>query len=47
MAQQGEILRAIGITVPAGGLANSADKAVAIAARVGFPLALKARAAEL
>jgi acetate---CoA ligase (ADP-forming) len=42
-----EILRAIGIAVPEGGLAESADEAVAIATRVGFPVALKAQAAEL
>jgi len=42
-----KILAALGITVPAGELARSADAAVAAAERVGYPVAMKAQAAEL
>jgi acyl-CoA synthetase (NDP forming) len=42
-----QILAAAGIRVPAGGLARSPDEAVAVARRVGFPVALKAQAAAL
>lgn len=41
------LLRAIGIQVPSGGLATSVEEAAAIAARVGYPVALKAQAATL
>ncbi len=41
------ILAAAGIRVPAGDVARTADEAVAIASRVGFPIALKAQAANL
>jgi acyl-CoA synthetase (NDP forming) len=41
------ILTAAGIRVPAGDLAHTADEAVSIARRVGFPVALKAQAATL
>jgi hypothetical protein len=41
------ILAAAGIRVPAGDLAHSADEAVSIARRIGFPVALKAQAAAL
>jgi acyl-CoA synthetase (NDP forming) len=40
-------LAALGIAVPPGALARSADEAVAIAARIGFPVALKAQARDL
>ncbi len=42
-----QLLAAIGIAVPAGDLARTVDDAVAIAARVGYPVALKAQAAAL
>ncbi|WP_206366443.1 acetate--CoA ligase family protein [Sphingomonas gei] len=42
-----EFLRAIGVQVPAGGLAGTLDQAVEIAARIGFPVVLKAQAAAL
>jgi len=42
-----EFLRRIGIAVPDGGLAATADIAVAIARRIGFPVVLKAQAAAL
>lgn len=41
------LLRQIGISVPLGELASTADEAGAIAARLGYPVALKAQAAEL
>jgi acetate---CoA ligase (ADP-forming) len=41
------ILAAAGIRVPAGELARSANEAVSVAERVGFPVALKAQAAAL
>jgi acyl-CoA synthetase (NDP forming) len=40
-------LAAAGIRVPDGELARSADEAIAVAKRVGFPVALKAQAAAL
>lgn len=42
-----EIFRAAGIPVPQGGLAKSADEAVAIARKAGLPVAMKAQAAQL
>jgi acyl-CoA synthetase (NDP forming) len=41
------LLAALGIAVPEGGLARDADEAEAIAARVGYPVALKAQAGAL
>ena len=42
-----EVLRYAGIPVPAGALAKSPEEAVAIAERIGFPVALKAQVAAL
>jgi acyl-CoA synthetase (NDP forming) len=42
-----KLLETMGVRVPAGGLARSADEAAAIAAKVGFPVAMKAQAAAL
>ena len=42
-----KVLAAAGLAIPAGDLARSADEAVAIAERVGFPVAMKAQAAKL
>jgi acetate---CoA ligase (ADP-forming) len=42
-----KMLAAAGIRVPAGGLARTPDDAAAIAARVGYPVALKAQSAKL
>ncbi len=42
-----EVLRAIGIPVPAGAVARSLPEARAIAERVGYPVAMKAQAASL
>jgi acyl-CoA synthetase (NDP forming) len=42
-----ELLSAAGIRVPAGELARTADEAVAVAKRIGFPVVLKAQAAAL
>jgi acyl-CoA synthetase (NDP forming) len=42
-----KILAAAGIAVPDGELARTPDDAVAVARRIGFPVALKAQAAEL
>jgi acyl-CoA synthetase (NDP forming) len=42
-----KVLAAAGIRVPAGDLARTADEAVAIAQRIGYPVALKAQAATL
>ena len=42
-----QVLAKIGIAVPEGGLAKSADEAVTIAAKIGYPVALKAQAASL
>lgn len=41
------VLAAAGIRVPAGDLARTLDDALAVAARVGYPVALKAQAAAL
>lgn len=45
--QSKEVLKAVGIPVPAGALARSLDEAQSIAARIGFPVVLKAQAAKL
>jgi acyl-CoA synthetase (NDP forming) len=42
-----QLLRAIGVHTPEGALARSADEAVQIATRIGWPVALKAQAATL
>jgi acyl-CoA synthetase (NDP forming) len=42
-----EVLAAIGVPVPPAGLARSPEEAVEIARRIGFPVALKAQAADL
>jgi acetate---CoA ligase (ADP-forming) len=42
-----KVLDAAGISVPAGDLARTADEAIAIAERVGYPVALKAQATNL
>ncbi len=42
-----KMLAAAGVRVPAGGLARTADEAVAIARRIGFPVVMKAQAARL
>jgi acetate---CoA ligase (ADP-forming) len=42
-----KVLAALGLRVPAGDLAHSADAAVAIAERIGYPVAMKAQAAKL
>lgn len=42
-----QVLAKMGIAVPEGGLAKSADDAVAIASRIGFPVVIKAQAASL
>jgi acyl-CoA synthetase (NDP forming) len=42
-----QLLAAAGIKIPAGGLAKSADEAVEIAKKVGYPVAMKAQAAAL
>ncbi len=42
-----QCLAAAGINVPEGALATSVDEAVAIAERIGFPVAIKAQAATL
>jgi len=42
-----QVLRAAGVRVPEGELARTADKAAAVAKRVGYPVALKAQAAAL
>jgi acyl-CoA synthetase (NDP forming) len=41
------VLAALGIPIPAGGLAGTVDEAQAVASRVGFPVALKAQSARL
>lgn len=41
------VLAALGIPVPAGGMATNLDEARAIARRIGFPVVLKAQAAAL
>jgi acyl-CoA synthetase (NDP forming) len=40
-------LAELGLPTPAGGLARSAEEAVAIAGRIGYPVVLKAQAADL
>jgi acyl-CoA synthetase (NDP forming) len=42
-----KVLAAVGIRVPQGELARTADEAVAVAKRIGYPAALKAQAAAL
>ncbi len=42
-----QVLAAMGISVPAGGLATSVDEAAATAKRIGYPVAMKAQAAAL
>lgn len=42
-----KILAAAGVKIPPGDLARSADEAVAIAKKIGFPVAMKAQAAKL
>lgn len=42
-----QILAEAGVPVPAGGLAKTADEAVAIAARTGYPVVAKAQSADL
>jgi acyl-CoA synthetase (NDP forming) len=42
-----KVLSAAGIRVPDGELARTADEAVAVAKRIGYPIALKAQAASL
>ncbi|HEY0624795.1 acetate--CoA ligase family protein [Sphingomonas sp.] len=42
-----ELLAPVGIPFPAGGFAASAEEAKAVAARVGYPVAIKAQAAAL
>jgi len=42
-----EVLAAIGIRVPGGALAHSADEATAVAGRIGYPVVAKAQAAAL
>ncbi len=41
------ILRSVGIPVPAGDLARSADDAVGIAGRIGYPVAIKIQSADI
>ncbi len=45
--QSKQVLAHIGVPVPKGGMASSAEEAIAIATRIGFPVALKAQAAAL
>jgi acyl-CoA synthetase (NDP forming) len=42
-----KVLAALGVRTPAGELARNADAAVAIADRIGYPVAMKAQAAQL
>jgi acetate---CoA ligase (ADP-forming) len=42
-----KVLAALGLRVPAGGLARSAEEAVGIADRIGYPVVMKAQAAKL
>ncbi|HSW19115.1 MAG TPA: acetate--CoA ligase family protein [Ramlibacter sp.] len=42
-----QVLRALGIRTPEGALAGTADEAVGIAGRIGYPVVLKAQAARL
>jgi acetate---CoA ligase (ADP-forming) len=41
------LLRKAGLTVPDGGLVSTADEAVALAERIGFPVVLKVQSAQL
>ncbi|MEO8778643.1 MAG: acetate--CoA ligase family protein [Rhodanobacter sp.] len=38
------VLQAMGIAIPAGGIAHSVDEAIAVAARIGYPVVVKAQA---
>ena len=40
-------LKSIGLPIPEGGLAKTADEAVSIAAKIGYPVVIKAQASEL
>jgi acyl-CoA synthetase (NDP forming) len=42
-----KVLAAAGVRVPAGDLARTADEAVAVARRIGYPVVLKGQAAAL
>ncbi len=42
-----QVLRALGVSVPAGGLARTEDQAVSIAREIGFPVVAKAQAGAL
>ncbi|MCB1388328.1 MAG: acetate--CoA ligase family protein [Rhodobacteraceae bacterium] len=42
-----DALRALGVAVPQGGMAVTVDEAVAVAARIGYPVVLKAQAGRL
>lgn len=42
-----QALATLGVAVPKGGLATSADEAASVAARIGYPVVLKAQAAAL
>jgi acyl-CoA synthetase (NDP forming) len=42
-----QLLAAAGMKIPSGGLARTADEAVAIAKKIGYPVAMKAQAAAL
>lgn len=42
-----QLLRSLGIAVPLGELAGSEDEAVKVAARIGYPVVLKAQSADL
>lgn len=42
-----QLLRSAGLPTPAGELATSIDQALAVAARIGYPVAMKAQAARL
>ena len=45
--QSKQVLQALGIATPKGALAKTIDEAVAAAAKIGFPVAMKAQAAAL
>jgi acyl-CoA synthetase (NDP forming) len=45
--QSKEVLKAVGIPVPAGALARTLEEAQAIAGQIGYPVVLKAQAAKL
>ncbi|QBX36664.1 CoA-binding protein [Brevundimonas sp. S30B] len=42
-----QLLADLGVRIPPGGLARTADEAVGVAGRIGYPVALKAQAADL